>query len=309
MLIPNGRVVYTDPLKWDTDGDSLTDGEEMGNIENFEDQSFIKKVTLTFKGFNSLVYAQYYDYQSNPTKVDTDGDGIKDNEELGPNSDGKSYSNPLTSDSDNDGIKDFNDPNPLTYNKEKEVAWDVWNNVDVEDYMTKRNITEIIFKGVHLVAFENYHTSIIVIVAPDSKYYEAEYFVKDGADWSNNWDNVHYVTLGAGPGWGLSGDPLTCDYNREKDVILDIKVQMINLTTSPEVNTHIDQLIEHLQYLKDLSKGSRPSYDLFPKDEDKQNSNSYAAGLLIVAGINDLGEPKYNVPGYKYPVPKKYFSE
>ena len=78
MIIPNGRVIYTNPLTKYSDGDSLTDGEEMGNIENFEDQSFIKQINLKFNGFDSDIYAQYFDYKSDPNKEDSDGDGLLD---------------------------------------------------------------------------------------------------------------------------------------------------------------------------------------------------------------------------------------
>ena len=42
-------------------------------------------------------------------------------------------------------------------------------------------------------------------------------------------------------------------------------------------------------------------------NENQQNSNSYAVGLLNVAGIDDLGMPSYIVPGYEYPLDCSYF--
>lgn len=54
-------------------------------------------------------------------------------------------------------------------------------------------------------------------------------------------------------------------------------------------------------------KDSKPSYDLFPENENEKNSNSYAVGLLRVSHIDDLGTPPYEVPGYEYPLAKKYF--
>ncbi len=82
---------------------------------------------------------------------------------------------------------------------------------------------------------------------------------------------------------------------------------MTNLTTSPMVNNQIDELIEHHHYFYTLSDDSRPSYDLYPENENEQNSNSYAAGLLIVSNIDDLGGPEYYVPGYEYPLSNSYF--
>lgn len=78
MLLPNGRYVYTDPENPDTDGDGLTDGEEMGILKGFEAQSVLKQMELEAMGFDSKVYAEYFDYRSNPTKKDTDGDGYED---------------------------------------------------------------------------------------------------------------------------------------------------------------------------------------------------------------------------------------
>ena len=78
MLLPNGRYVYTDPENPDTDGDGLTDGEEMGVLKSFEEQSIMKQMELELKGFDSKVYAEYFDYRSDPTKRDTDGDGYED---------------------------------------------------------------------------------------------------------------------------------------------------------------------------------------------------------------------------------------
>lgn len=86
-----------------------------------------------------------------------------------------------------------------------------------------------------------------------------------------------------------------------------MKVQMVNLTTSADVNNSIDELIKnHNNYMK-IQENSGPSYDLIPKNENEQNSNSYVAGLLIVSNIDDLGMPEYYVPGYQYPLKKSYF--
>lgn len=84
MLLPNGRYVYTDPTNPDTDGDGLSDGEEMGIIKSFEEQDALKKMELELKGFDNKVYAEYFDYRSNPTKKDTDGDGYEDGMDVYP---------------------------------------------------------------------------------------------------------------------------------------------------------------------------------------------------------------------------------
>ena len=74
-ILPRTTVEYrlgrgTDPLSADTDGDGLSDGQEV-NV-----------------------------YGTSPTNADTDGDGLKDGEEVGRDT------NPLSADSDGDGLKD-----------------------------------------------------------------------------------------------------------------------------------------------------------------------------------------------------------
>lgn len=217
-------------------------------------------------------------------------------------------SDPTKKDSDGDGINDFSDPQLMIKNELGNLNWNVWSGINIEEYMRKRNITEIVFKGVQQVLVtDNYHTSVIIIASPESSYYDNKHFTQSGDDYSENWSNIKYVTLGVGQSWLLFGDPLTCDYNRDRDVMLDIKVHMINLTTSPEVNLFIDDLLKYHEYFYELEKDSKPSYDLFPENENEQNSNSYAVGLLRVSHIDDLGTPPYEVPGYEYPLAKKYF--
>lgn len=74
-ILPRTTVEYrlgrgTDPLRADTDGDGLSDGQEV-NV-----------------------------YGTCPTKADSDGDGLADGEEVGLGT------NPLSADSDGDGLKD-----------------------------------------------------------------------------------------------------------------------------------------------------------------------------------------------------------
>ncbi|MCR4686649.1 MAG: hypothetical protein K5659_03705 [Lachnospiraceae bacterium] len=70
--------------------------------------------------------------------------------------------------------------------------------------MTKRNINEMIFKGVHeVLGSGNYHTSVIVFANSNSTYYDNSLFKGDAGEWSENWANIKYITMGAGPAWGL----------------------------------------------------------------------------------------------------------
>lgn len=85
MRVPNGRIIYTDPNKYDTDGDSFSDGDEMGVLRS--------AIPLPLANIGKLPGDQYYignglfarnimffDWISDPTLGDTDGDGLLDNE-------------------------------------------------------------------------------------------------------------------------------------------------------------------------------------------------------------------------------------
>ena len=292
-LKPNGEPIGTNPNLKDSDGDGIEDQIELGYMN-------INQIVYTPQG-----YLEYLTYTSDPAKVDTDGDGILDNEELNFGFD--LYSDPLSTDSDSDGIGDFSDPQPVLEYKAKDVNWDLWSSINATEYMSKRNITELIFKGIHEVALGNYHTSVIVFASSESEYYYNNEFSQNGDTWSENWNNIHYVTMGAGPKIPIAGDPLTSGYNREKDVMLDIKVQMVNLTISNIVNDSIPKLLACHEYFNSLEEEMRPSYDLFPMFDSQQNSNSYAVGLLNASGIDDLRMPEYNVPGYFFPLASSYF--
>ena len=98
MLALNGNVYYSDPTNPDTDGDTLTDGEEMGTMHRIlridDDTVQIDRVNL-FKidevGTSDYAYLEDYipenpdeicfvfDIVSDPTLKDTDGDYYYDN--------------------------------------------------------------------------------------------------------------------------------------------------------------------------------------------------------------------------------------
>jgi hypothetical protein len=78
MMLPNGSVIYTNPQKKDTDGDGLTDAEEMGLIKDSDDQFSLKLLLLILKMFGKTINAEHFDYVSDPTKIDTDGDEYSD---------------------------------------------------------------------------------------------------------------------------------------------------------------------------------------------------------------------------------------
>lgn len=84
MMLPNGRYIYTDPQKADMDEDGLTDAKEMGITKNYSDLDFLKKIQLKMSGFDIEVYAEYFDYTSDPRFEDSDLDLVKDAEDATP---------------------------------------------------------------------------------------------------------------------------------------------------------------------------------------------------------------------------------
>lgn len=318
-----------------SDSDSLTDWEEV-NIKllnkhddgSFELPTFFEVVSVEdylysfelWKGtayelslINQLFNLRILPVLSNPNSKDSDYDGIFDDQELRPvdSNTNEYYSNPFSNDSDEDGIKDFDDPQPLVWQKQKEINWNnTWATIDTEDYMLRRNLTEMIFMGVHKVMDSPFHhTSIIIFATPESKFYKGSAYdelVKTNP--VSNWGEMIYVTFGAGQLIDPFLGALTAKYNRKKDKDLTNKVEMINLTISSTVNECIPDLIKNHNYFVKLKFEERPTYHLFPgPTEEKRNSNSYTAGLLIASNINDLGGPHYNSPGYKIPLELNYF--
>ena len=82
----------TNPNKADTDGDKLTDGEEInGNPQ-------VPSITIKDKDGNTKVISG--PFYTDPNKADTDGDGINDGDEL------KNGTDPTNPDTDGDGVKD-----------------------------------------------------------------------------------------------------------------------------------------------------------------------------------------------------------
>lgn len=70
MRLPNGEIIYTDPTKLDSDGDSLTDYQETGIVYN---------VDKRYIGKGLIQNVTYFQMKSYPDRVDSDGDGEPDN--------------------------------------------------------------------------------------------------------------------------------------------------------------------------------------------------------------------------------------
>ncbi|MDE6318865.1 MAG: cellulose binding domain-containing protein, partial [Lachnospiraceae bacterium] len=70
MRLPNGEIIFTDPTKPDSDGDSLTDYQETGIVYN---------VDKRYIGKGLIQNVTYFQMRSYPDRVDSDGDGEPDN--------------------------------------------------------------------------------------------------------------------------------------------------------------------------------------------------------------------------------------
>jgi rubrerythrin len=117
---PAGRYFSpTNPLHADTDGDGLADGEEVYGI--FFNPSLIEITNREFYYFIVITFnpdlidlfgsAEAYEAFSDPTKPDSDGDGLTDYEEVI-----LYFTNPMSKDTDGDGINDNLDKWPVLHN-------------------------------------------------------------------------------------------------------------------------------------------------------------------------------------------------
>jgi outer membrane protein OmpA-like peptidoglycan-associated protein/opacity protein-like surface antigen len=84
----------TDPNNWDTDGDGISDGDEVLKYHT----NPLKKDT---DGDGLSDYDEIFKYHTDPLKVDTDGDGLSDGDEVL-----KYHTDPLKVDTDGDGLSD-----------------------------------------------------------------------------------------------------------------------------------------------------------------------------------------------------------
>jgi hypothetical protein len=82
IRLGTGRVVATNPSQFDTDGDGLSDGEEVGNLKTGSQ-------------------GDYYDGITDPLRADTDSDGLTDGEEV------YTLTNPTDFNTDSDGMNDY----------------------------------------------------------------------------------------------------------------------------------------------------------------------------------------------------------
>lgn len=111
------RKIGTNPKKFDTDGDSLSDGEEYNTYhtnplnrdtdgDGLGDGAEVKiyhtdPLKKDTDGDGLSDYAEVTQYMTNPLKVDTDGDGLSDSSEVF-----QYKTDPNKSDTDGDGLSD-----------------------------------------------------------------------------------------------------------------------------------------------------------------------------------------------------------
>ena len=88
------RRYGTDPNNPDTDGDGLTDGEEVKRYHT-------NPLNQDTDGDGLTDGEEVHKYHTDPTKFDTDGDGLSDGDEIF-----KFHTNPLLMDTDGDGLSD-----------------------------------------------------------------------------------------------------------------------------------------------------------------------------------------------------------
>ncbi len=95
LLTSKEKLIGTDPYNPDTDGDGLTDGDEVNKY-------FSNPLNKDSDNDGLNDYDEVMKYKTLPMNPDTDGDKLKDGDEV------STYrTNPLNSDSDNDGLNDY----------------------------------------------------------------------------------------------------------------------------------------------------------------------------------------------------------
>ncbi|WP_066389280.1 DUF3289 family protein [Neobacillus mesonae] len=145
MKTPYG-IIYSDPNKKDTDGDGLTDGEEMGPLQSFTVNIF--GVTIHFEGFFPTSF---------PDKKDSDGDGKLDNVD----------SRPLDANFSDTVI--FQSDRPEGYDENGNVANDMKTNDYTEDeikdlsWMFRLQLLESSFPSILFYEFEDMSTSLFAM--------------------------------------------------------------------------------------------------------------------------------------------------
>ena len=84
MVLPNSKIVQSDPRDPDTDKDGLTDGEEMNvgaKVYTYRECKNLLPNVLLYDvetDMDNDIFTAYYGIKSDPTKIDSDDDGYND---------------------------------------------------------------------------------------------------------------------------------------------------------------------------------------------------------------------------------------
>jgi hypothetical protein len=137
------QIYQTDPLNSDTDGDGLTDSEEINNLIFLEIKTNPRKQDTDTDG---LLDGEEIKIGTNPRKQDTDTDGLLDGEEVH-----LFNTDPLNPDSDGDGLTDYGeisifDTDPLNSDTDGDGIFDGWEvksflDPVVNDSIEEKNMT------------------------------------------------------------------------------------------------------------------------------------------------------------------------
>jgi hypothetical protein len=146
------------------------------------------------------------------------------------------------------------------------------------------------------------HACIVIFAVSGTAIYDDWKFV--GNDY---YDGVRFATLGAGAASLLVMGKLKSDINRDNDIKIDNKRQMIDMGVY-DIDA-IDKLFEYENYYYGIAENDKPDYTLFPFPSFEQyNSNSFAHGLLKAVGIIPVW-PNGSLPGWCNPLPQAFFFE
>jgi|GEM_PF-2284390 len=223
--------------------------------------------------------------------------------------DSSDYGSDIYGDKDNEDVSsnDINN-NILLTSLGSDIAFNINDNDD--------GLVEVSI-AIHKVAGLNHHSCIIIVINSNSKYYNDNGRFKDLGK-----TGLKYATIGSGPDFSIGRDKLISGINRERDVMLNNKVEYIPLVLNNEfciknkyrfnsMNDLVDKLFElRTNYKKNNVKYNYSiEYDLRPSsNNDGYNSNSFTSGLLKAAGFYNIPTPNHLVPGWDKPVPQYMYA-
>jgi hypothetical protein len=185
--------------------------------------------------------------------------------------------------------------------------WYIWRFINIEEFMVKNRINEMIIMGEHgaFIPSEKNpvgHASVIIFIKEEHPLYK----YKEKYDFKNSqWKGVSFVTIGGTSSGG--GDFSIClvgELNRKSDVEFNNKTSMQWLPTNANV---AENLLSSYDYFDETHKtrllynalgtyiGLTPAF----------NSNSYARGILNANEIHPT--PMGILPGWNTIIHVSFF--